>query len=359
MKRTRRLMPVIIVFLAVAGYGYHPAHAANPEPTVSGSFNGPVATVRVTPIRKQTIREVITAYGTVVPMLGAVTSISVPFQSRVLHVLVTEGQMVSKGEDLVEIDPSADTRLKLEEAQSAYDAAQENLKKVRERVNLKVGTIEELLAAQQAYQEAQIRLENFKKRGIDENRCIRSKASGVVYKVHVREGTLVPAGTSFVDIVPQDGIEVRLGVEQEDARKLRLKEGVLVSPVETRTIHGAPGEIRMISRAVNPATRLVNIFVRLKSPGEFLLGEYVHGRITIASNEGLAVPRSAVLPEDGRYVLYTISQGRARKHVVQTGLENERFIEVVAKDLKPGEPVVVLGNYELKNGMRVRTEVPE
>jgi membrane fusion protein, multidrug efflux system len=97
----------------------------------------------------------------------------------------------------------------------------------------------------------------------------------------------------------------------------------------------------------------------LESPDGFLLGEYVHGRIMMVSREGLAVPRSAVLPEEGRYVLYTVSQGRARKHVVETGLENERVIEVVGKNLKPGDPVVVLGNYELKNGMRVRTEASE
>jgi len=118
------------------------------------------------------------------------------------------------------------------------------------------------------------------------------------------------------------------------------------------------GQIERISREVDPATRLVNIFATVKSPRNLLMGEYLRGRIVAVSKEALVVPRSAVLPEDGHYVLYTVSLDRARKHIVKTGLENNQRIEIINKDLKSGEQIVVLGNYELQDGMSIRMEAP-
>jgi len=37
-------------------------------------------------------------------------------------------------------------------------------------------------------------------------------------------------------------------------------------------------------------------------------------------------------------------------------LENEKEVTVIANDLHTGEPVVILGNYELKDGMAVKVD---
>jgi multidrug efflux pump subunit AcrA (membrane-fusion protein) len=82
------------------------------------------------------------------------------------------------------------------------------------------------------------------------------------------------------------------------------------------------------------------------------------GKITVASAQGLIVPRSAVLPEEDHYVLFTVKGGHAQEHTVRVGLENGKDAEVAAKELQPGEPVVTLGNYELKDGMAVKMDEP-
>jgi membrane fusion protein (multidrug efflux system) len=282
MKRGKWFFIILMVCVAGGGYCYYamyekPRHpiVQDPAPVV------PVAEVTVAPIKKEAIGEVITAYGTVLPAPGAVRSISVPFESRVRHILVSEGQRVSQGSDLLEIEASADARLKIQEAQSAYEAAGQNLGKISERVKLKMGTIEELLMARQAYQKAKIRLEDLQKRGIGEKRRIRSAGSGIVYRVHVEQGSMVPAGTAFLDIVPEDRIEVRLGVEQQDVSRLRVGQLVRISKVNTSIPGSISGQIERISRKVDPATRLVNIFSTVKSPKDLLLGEYLRGRIVV------------------------------------------------------------------------------
>jgi len=80
--------------------------------------NDQVATVQVVPIREGTITENITTYGTVIPAPGAVQTLSLPFESRVRRIFVSNGQRVSIRKILLEVDPSPDTRLQVEEARS-------------------------------------------------------------------------------------------------------------------------------------------------------------------------------------------------------------------------------------------------
>jgi multidrug efflux pump subunit AcrA (membrane-fusion protein) len=71
----------------------------------------------------------------------------------------------------------------------------------------------------------------------------------------------------------------------------------------------------------------------------------------------LIVPRSAVLPNDGRYILFTVEKGRAKEHTVRVGLQNKNEVEVsMSTDLPSDAPVVTLGNYQLKDGMSVKVD---
>jgi membrane fusion protein (multidrug efflux system) len=345
-----------IIVLAV---GYYLLFSKSPDhPAESEMLNqNPVAKVQVTPIQKETIMETITAYGTVVPEPGAVETVSVPFESRIRRISVSEGQKVSKGDILLEIDPSPLAKLQMEQAQRAYTSAEQKLRKVQERVDLKLATKGELLTAEEVFQQARLQLKSLEQRGIGREKQIHSKSPGIVYKVHVEQGSVMPAGTPLVEIVPQDHIAVHLGVEQSDADRLKRGQLVLLSLVNISQSSEVSGHIRIISRSINPVSRLVNILVSLTSPDGFFLGGYVRGKIVIASKKTMVVPRDAVLPEDDHYVLFIVKNGRALKRIVKTGLENHTQIEVIGKDLNLGDLVVNIGNYELEDGMAVQAEV--
>jgi membrane fusion protein, multidrug efflux system len=65
------------------------------------------------------------------------------------------------------------------------------------------------------------------------------------------------------------------------------------------------------------------------------------------------VPREAVLADEGGYALYTIEHDRAVRHTVALGFQNAGRVAVHGHDLEEGQRVVVVGNYELENGMAV------
>lgn len=324
--------------------------------SVQAVEKGPVALVKTAPIRSGTIAESITVYGVTIPAPGALKTVSLPFESQVRKVMVNDGQEVSPGDLLLEIEPSPDTALRLEQARNSDESTKQSLAHIQRLFDLKLATNDQLLQAKQAFEQARLVLQSMKERNIGGPRKIPAGVAGLVNKISVQEGVIVPAGGALLEIVVQKRLEVRLGIEPEDINRVRPNQEVSLRRVNAPTSREMTGRIRKISGAVNPNTRLIDGFVTLPSSSLFLLGERLAGKITVASSEGLIVPRSAVLPEETRHVIFTIKNERAVKQIVQVGLENEKEVEVFGGEIRPGDPAVVLGNYELEDGMAVRVE---
>ena len=324
--------------------------------TNEANVSGPIVCVQTVPIKKGTISESIVVYGSVIAAPGALQTVSIPFESQVLGVLVNEGQKVSEGDILLRFEPSSDTMLQLSQARNAYALAQQHYQQMERQREQKLITNEQLLQSKKAFDQAKLRLDSMKKRGIDGESRIASSVGGLVKKIYVQEGSIVAAGNPIIDIVAQNRIEVLLGVETEDIERVQTGQAVSLTRVNIPTPTEVIGKVRRISYAVNPTTRLVDVFVTLTSPAGFLLGEAIEGKIETTAAEGLIVPRAAVLPEGDRYVLFTVKDSRAVKHTVTIGVENATEYQVMGKDLRAGEDVVVLGNYELTDGMAVTRE---
>jgi len=110
----------------------------------------------------------------------------------------------------------------------------------------------------------------------------------------------------------------------------------------------------LVTRRIDPTTRLVDVYVTLPEGTKLLLDGYVRGEIQRTEKNALVVPRPAVLPNESReFEVFTVANNRATKHTVKIGAENPNEIQVTADDLHEGDPVVTVGNYELEDGMAV------
>lgn len=334
----------------------HPEKPPSPtgEPPTSGQ--GPVATVKVTPLKKGQITETISAFGSVVAAPGEVEIFSVPFESRVRRILVTAGMEIGTNTPLVEVEASPDTRLQFDQARIERDSAAQALHFAEQRMELKLATQQDLLLARQNLSNVTARLQSMTDRGIDGLRVIHAASSGVVSRVAVQPGQIVAAGAAMIETIGRNKIVAQLGVEAEDVVHLANGQPVRLLRVNTPDQPPVDGHIGAISRQVNPATRLVDLFVQPSPDVQLLLNEYIEGRIVTAAHETLIAPRTAVLPEGGEFVLYTVAAEHAVKHVVTVGLENAQEVEVKGAGLAEGQPVVVLGNSQLADGLAVKVE---
>src|SRR5882724_8687430 len=184
------------VMIAIVGSGtwwfFHESRATSQDESASAdkaeSSQGPIASVKVGPVKKGTLAEEITVYGTIVPAAGAMQTITVPFESRIRHMLVTEGQQVSRGDPLLEIEPSPETNLQIQQARNDYESTKKALEYMQQRFDLKLATNDQLLQAKQALEQAQAKLESIRRRGSASPRTIHAEVASLITKVGVQEG---------------------------------------------------------------------------------------------------------------------------------------------------------------------------
>ena len=315
---------------------------------------GPVAQVQVAKVQRKTVTEKVIAYGSVVAQPGKTHSVSIAFETRVRHVLVAPGQFVRENDPLVEIELSPAAQVQFQQAKNAAEAAQKELKQTQERFNLKLATNQDLSAAEKTARDAEAQLTALQRAGAGGDNRVHSDVAGVIAKVNAQDGQIVPPGNPVVEIVAENDIEVKLGVEAEDLSAAQEGAPVTIIPLNDPTAPKVEGTIRLVTRRIDPATRLVDVYVTLPAGTKLFLDGYVRGEIQRTEKNALAVPRSAVLPNESReFEIFTVANNRAIRHTVKIGAENPNEIQVIANDVHEGDPVVTLGNYELEDGMAV------
>ena len=316
---------------------------------------GPVAQVQVAKVQRKTVTENVIAYGSVVAQPGKPHSVSIAFETRVRHVLVAPGQFVRENDPLVEIELSPAAQVQFQQAKNAAEAAQKELKQTQERFNLKLATNQDLSAAEKTARDAEAQLTALQRAGAGGDNRVHSDVAGVIAKVNAQDGQIVPPGNPVVEIVAENDIEVKLGVEAEDLSAAQEGAPVTIIPLNDPTAPKVEGTIRLVTRRIDPATRLVDVYVTLPAGTKLFLDGYVRGEIQRTEKNALAVPRSAVLHnESHEFEIFTVANNRAIRHTVKIGAENPNEIQVIANDLHEGDPVVTLGNSELEDGKTVQ-----
>jgi len=335
-----------------------------PEPTASytGPDGGsqtakenssPVVRVKTVPLSYGRINETLTAHGIVEPLPSTIETYNVTFECIVNRVLVTGGQVVNSGDLLLIINPSPETQLKLEQVQDELESARLEEELLNDRIKLQLSTKQNLVPIQLRIHLAEKRFRSLKERGAESMKEIRADSAGIVYFIGAQPGQTLPAGTNLLQLAHEDQIIVRLGVESENVNLLQKGQSVRLRPILSPDSKPIEGSIQTITRRVDPITRLVSVLVKPIAKGGLLLNDYIEGRIIVSSRNALLAPREAILPDAGGHSLFTVREGHAVKHLVAIGLEASGKKEIISKELKDGDPVVVLGNYELSDGMPV------
>jgi RND family efflux transporter MFP subunit len=321
--------------------------AAQSDPT-------PTAAVETATITEGPISITADAFGVVATVPGSTQTFSVPFESRVVQIMVVTGQRIGENDPLLVIEPSPDTRLRLDLARQKLEAARKQLALAQGKVNLQLGTRQDLAAARDAVSSAKLELHSLNDRGIGGQKTILSEARGIVSSVGARQGQIVPAGAMLAETVGQDQIMVKIGVEGEDAIRMQAGQKVTITPVNNPA-RVFDATVLRISRQVNPSTRLVNVYIKPENPSGLLLNEYVRALITAATRTGLLVPSRAIITEADTYALYTVEDGCAVKHTVIPGPADNGRTMVTGDSLKVGQQVVTVGVSQLTDGMAIKT----
>lgn len=315
----------------------------------------PTTAVQVETVHQQTLQDTVTAYGRLVPSPSGFEWLSAAQGGRVAAVLVTQGTRVRKGQALIKIEATPQTRANYESALSALASARSKLAQTRRLEKGGLATRADLAAARSAFDSAQANVTALKAEGVGPRaQTMRATRNGVVTQLKVSPGEWVNAGNRVAALSPARALWVRFGLPPEQAAAVKTNAQVVIEPVfgNKLILHS---RVSTVNAQADANTGLINVEVPVKAHknGPFV-GEWVSGTITLHHIEALAVKRSAVLKDSKGYYVFALRHGKVHRVAVTPIIRTNGLVGV--KGLTAGEKVVTQGNFELNDGDAVRIE---
>jgi len=375
-----RVWIVGLLLLAAAGGAYWrwgtSAPAKRPPMGRFGGTGGPNQTVpvRIVPVQKGTIDVVVAALGTVTPL--QTVTVRSRIDGELVRVLFTEGQHVSEGDLLAEIDARqyqvqlSQTQGQLDENRARLDNARSDLARyqrladegliTKQQVTTQEALVQQYQGALQA-NEAQVnnaRLQiNYTK--------IRAPISGRLGLRQVDPGNLIRSGDTngLVVITQMRPISVLFTVPEAELPAVlgALREGKKL-PVQAwdraETALLDEGRLQTIDNQIDTATGSIKLRAQFDNEREQLFpNQFVNVRLRVNSLQGATViPSAAVqrasfgtfvyaVQSDNKVTIKRIALGPAQgeRVAVTTGLDgSERIVLEGVDDLTEGAKVEIV-----------------
>ena len=388
---------VTVACLTVLTSCGHGTNAASEQPAVSVQVRIPAVVERP---------ESVSASGSVE---GSETAdVAFLVGGRVSRVLVEEGQHVTKGQLLAEIEPTdyqnafntataqkaaaqaveqrADAGLRkqeLEQARIDFERAEDEYKRMKFLVERKSLPPNDFQKYEAAYNNARERYDQAREGTRKEDRAaataqaqaadaqateenkrlsdtrLLAPISGNIAMRRVDPGQTVAAGIPVFTIVELNPVKVRVGVPEAEIGKVHQGANAEVS-VPSLGGRCFAGKVAIIGVAAEPASRTYTVKILVPNPGPVLLaGMVAEARIFgPARVHALTIPAEAVVPDaQGAPIVYAYSPDRKRVYGrrVEVGPPVGNEVEI-RSGLRGDEQVVVVGQQKLREGSLVETE---
>ncbi|MBV8087601.1 MAG: efflux RND transporter periplasmic adaptor subunit [Chloroflexi bacterium] len=185
---------------------------------------------------------------------------------------------------------------------------------------------------------------------------ITAPASGIVSEVPVATGSLVSPQTPVATLISGD-LEIDANVEESQVAL--FKEG---QPAQI-TVNGASqtidGQVFLVAPSADAKTRKFLVKVQpttANSPLRAGMSAMVKIQTGQQAN-AILVPKGAVIQKNGQQVVFVDQSGRAHMAVVQTGLSDDKNIQV-ASGVDAGQMVILPGSIDLADGDAVAPASP-
>lgn len=185
------------------------------------------------------------------------------------------------------------------------------------------------------------------------NTQISAPISGKVTSITVSTGEMVSPSVPLLSIIDVSRVFVKVGISEKDISK--IKEGQTVDlEIDAFPEEKFQGEIVSKGVAVNQISKTLEVKIEILQPEvDIPVGVFARGKILVKTNQDALIISSSALvrKKDGIYV-YVIEEGIARQKEVVLGIIQAKRVEIL-EGLSEEEEIVVLGNQELEDGLKV------
>lgn len=302
-------------------------------------------TVATTPVRVSEISEKFTTFGSMEAIQKVV--ISPDDDSRVTKIYFKNGQLVTKGTPIIQLDDSV-AKADLATKKATLALAKRTYERHLQLFDVGAATkesLDQLLSEEKsdmiAVKNSEITLENL---------TLKAPFDGNLSAFTVNAGDFVSAGQALVTVVKKAPIRVAYSIPQSYSSKLQIHQSVIVK-AKAIPHKSFTGKVTYISPTVDPNTGTISLegtfenSEGLLAPGMFVQVENILGE----NSSALVIPEVALLSDiQGNYV-YTVKDGKAARINITIGNIQEGKVQVL-KGLNKGQEIVSEGQQKLSDG---------
>jgi RND family efflux transporter MFP subunit len=178
--------------------------------------------------------------------------------------------------------------------------------------------------------------------------------SGAVTRRLVDPGAHVSSATPILTLASPNPLKVIVNIPERDVDLVRSG---MVARLQIDTFPGRvfEGKIARLNSALDPSSRTLMAEVHVPNRDQLLKpGMFARVSLVLAeSRDALLVPVEAVVEEEGKDFVYSVTESKARRREVTRGWTQDSLV-AVTKGLEEGERIVVAGQQRLKPGLKVR-----
>ena len=323
------------------------------SPTKASEKITPTVLVRISPATSMLLAPSLITYGTVNFSPEQVQQLTLANENIVRNLWVSPNQKIKKGDPLITLTPTANTNLNFQNAKITVDFSQQELEHLLQLKSQYLATNAEVQAARLNLAKAEATMNSLLPQ---QKQTLYANADITIMTVNVQVGQIVQPGAPLLTFADNQSLQVRLGVETEDLAKIKVGQTVTITNLHGDNTPAFKTSLQQIMGQINAVSGLVDIIVSLTDAPGLIPGSIVRGEIFLQSPTSvIVVPHSAVLYDNQKAYVFVDKNDIAEQRWVTTGEDNGQFV-IILDGLSAGEQVVVLGNYELENGVILRVE---
>lgn len=269
----------------------------------------------------------------------------------ITRLAVTNGQGVTKGQLLVEID-NAMIKAGLDEVQTQLDLATTLFEKQKRIFDQKAGSEVQFLTAKTQKEALERRLASLKEQ-LEMSR-IYAPVSGIVENLTPRVGETAMPGMPMFTIVNTGDMRVVADLAETYVKDVQTGDKVeIIFPEIGDTLSS---RISTAARAVNPISRTFRVEAQVR-PVPAALRPNMTATVVINDRtieNAITVPLVSIVREGSKAHVYVVNEKNVvERRDVETGLVTDGMIQVVS-GLQANEKVIVRGVLDVVAGQRVR-----
>jgi RND family efflux transporter MFP subunit len=299
--------------------------------------------VKVQTLQKQEItREV--EYSTTLQGYEEV-NISPSVQGNIEHICVEPNTRVAAGTLLVRMDQTQLNVAKVQKNTLGVELA-------RMEALLKSGNIAQSVYDQtKAQYDAAAENEAF----LQKNTFVKAPIAGVVASKNYENGEMYSAAKPIMQITQISALKAFINIPESYFPQIR--QGLpldIVSEIYPKEVF--KGKIEIVYPTVDPTAHTFTAKVQIPNASQKLRpGMFVRTTLPLGKTDAIIVPYQAVLKQQGandRYVFINDSD-TAKRVAVTLGQRFDDKIEIISKEIKEGDKLVIVGQARLVSGAKL------